>query len=397
MTGSTCGHRPERSVRLIALWTILLLVVVNCRASWPGVSPSVPMIATFPSVPTETPTAVVETSVPSGSPVEATPVPVLTPAREAPTKALPSSFVAATCCGLFAWAGPDWLLVYDQVPRLGAWLVNVVSGERRWIASRFGTPGGGLIAVPDPIAQRTEIFDWNGRQLQEVDNGGSWTSLDPTGRWLVWLRRRPEKVPSSAVSPVSEIWLLDRVSGALQHVGSLRVTSLMWLGDGSGLALLATTDDDLQTGLWVVRPPWERLELVWAGRFFSHLEVLPEQAGIIVTRVLSGDAGLDGVWYIDLKRGTKKRLELSSRYRTTRDAIIELQYASARDRLVRWDVLGGQLECVSELQWHVQADRWDVSPDGAWVAYWAAETQQVVVERLPSCSSVTDSRHSSPW
>ncbi|MFN3336795.1 MAG: hypothetical protein ACK42I_04755, partial [Thermomicrobium sp.] len=202
-----------------------------------------------------------------------------------PTPAHPREIFAAACCGVFAWAGVDWLLVYDVEPRPGGWLVNVVSGERRWIAPRFGVPGPDVIAVPDAMSGQTTLFSWDGSSDGTIANGGAVSYPDATGRWIAWSVAEENAVPSSAVNRLSRVIVFDRASGETRLVGRLRVSALAWSGAGSELLVVGETPDASQAGLWVWTPPSSGLRLVQEGRFFVNLRPVPGGRSALITRV----------------------------------------------------------------------------------------------------------------
>ncbi len=397
MSGRTPGHGKRVLWRyfLPILAATLFGVLVSCR--FQGIGPAAHPTALYSA-----------TALPSSTPASldgmvSTPTP--TSRRELLTRTVPeealgdwtasptvqptaedhSKIVAAECCGVFAWAGVDWLLVYDVEPRPGGWLVNVVSGERRWIAPRFGVPGADVIAVPDPISGRTTLFRWDGSSGGTIENGGAIVYPDATGRWIAWSVAEEYAVPSSAVSRISRVMVLDRASGEMHFVGRLRVSALAWSGVGSELLVVGETPEDSQAGLWVATPPSSGLHLVKEGRFFVNLRPVPGTRSVLVTQVLSGEPKDDGVWLIDLDRGALQHLPIETNYRVAQKSVWVLQWGEEHDRLIGYSLPDLEVCASAELGDQVLSDVWEIAPDGRWVAYWRTSDQRVVVEPLPGC------------
>lgn len=397
MSGRTPGHGE------VVLWryffailaAIVFEVLVSCR--FPGIGPAAQPTAVYSatalsSTTTSSLTAIVST--PTAARRRELPTPTvqqevfgdwITSPTAQSTPADRSEIVAAACCGVFAWAGVDWLLVYDVEPRPGGWLVNVVSGERRWIAPRFGVPGADVIAVPDPISGRTTLFRWDGSSGGTIENGGAIVYPDATGRWLAWSVPEESSVPSSAVSRIARVMVLDRASGETYFVGRLRVSALAWSGAGSELLVVGETPEDSQGGLWVSTPPSSGLHLVKKGRFFVNLRPVPGTRSVLVTHVLSDERTDDGVWLIDLDTGTSKHLPIETNYRVAQKSVWVLQWGKEHDRLIGYSLPDLEVCVSAELGDQVLSDTWEITPDGRWIAYWRLRDQRVVVEPLSDC------------
>src|SRR5579884_939832 len=169
---------------LAALW-----VCAACTAPWSRSNGRAanPIVAREPSptIGEATPSATrapvnlpPATSTPVISTPTATPLPTAaarspsTPART-PAPPVIASGVVSSCCGIFAWAGPDNLLVYD-VPKgsqPGSYLVNAETGARQYLAPHFGLPnGGGLVAVSRPDVGQTDVLRLDGSVVATIKN-----------------------------------------------------------------------------------------------------------------------------------------------------------------------------------------------------------------------------------
>jgi len=391
MRGRTLGHRKEfmtgllLGIMIIALSVMLTHPLPGERYGAPSTSlAQVTEVVPPQSLPQET-IARSESRAPQAegtSPSETRPV---FPREQAPQRV--STLAVAECCGPFVWAGRDWLLVYDEQPYPGAWLVNVVSGERRWIAAWFGLPAGDIIAVRNPHSRRTELYSWDGSVEASIDTGESLALLDPTGRWAVWSVVEEQTVPSSAVSRVARLFVLDRWTGETRTLGRLRVSALAWTSDGSRLLLIGSLPDGSRLGVWRVTPAEGAVDLIVPGHFFTNLQVIPGTHTALVTRVLSGDPEEDGVWLIEVDRGTARRAPFVLQYRAAREFIWVLELGKERDRVFgyRWPDL--EICVQHELGGHVLGDVWEIEPDSSWIAYWREEDRRVIVEVLEACSS----------
>ncbi|MDW8058945.1 MAG: hypothetical protein RMK01_02615 [Thermomicrobium sp.] len=275
-------------------------------------------------------------------------------------------------------------MVYDRAPEVGTSLVNVATGERRWIARWFGTPAGDRIAVFDPLAAATRIVDWYGRVEAELATGAGAVASSPDGRRLAWLEVADERLPSSAIGRLATVVVYDTVEQRTYRLGQLRVGAVAWSGDGAHLVLIAETADGAQAGIWAAEAPWTQFRWIASGRFFVNLQPVPYSTEVVVTRVLSGEATQDGVWLIDAVDGTARALAIAPSYRVADGTIVVLD--DPERALLQVYRLDDLRPCGStHLTEPVAVDTWDVAPDGQWIAYWSAASQRVLVERLPTC------------
>jgi len=383
--------------RRLFLALVLAVIVASCRASYGGQRTTV-IESAQPASPTA---AALATAAPdtgsfatsSPSPVQRVPTTVTNPSApagqvtpEGTASSPPRPFVAASCCGLFSWAAPDWLLVYDRVPQAGAWLLNVVSGERRWLGAWFGVAAGDRVALVDPERGVTTILDWDGQVLGEVETGRALAVLSPDGRFLAWLQMNEERLPSSFLARIGTLVVLDTTTQRSYRLGEMRVTSLTWTGDSQRLLVLGESTDGSRAGVWVAEPPWTALRPILSGRFFVDLRVVPKSSSFLVTRVLSGVPNEDGVWLVDAATEHAQHVPIAPGYRASAGTIWELDNEGAARRLRAYRLETLHLCAATDLAEPVLADTWEVSPDGHWVAYWAASSQEVRVEKLPACS-----------
>lgn len=389
---------------LFVLW--LTVLVIGCRASH-SVAPATTVPRRVTASPEPTRVEVTDTPT-AGSPPTPRPSPMTssTPARAAaaivppgPTaraSATGSEMEVATCCGLLAWVDDARLLVYDTRPEApaGAWLVTLPSGERRFLASRFGLPSpAGIVALPDTPEQRTTVVDLEGSELAVVPTGGALSWPSPDGRWLAWLERLPVRTPSSSVNRVRRLWVAELATGERRALLELQAASLTWLPDSQRLLVAARSPGGEQPGIWLVDVPSGAVDILVRGAFLYNVRLSPDGRRLGYVRAFSGEPGGDGLWILDLASRESWRLPVAAGFRWagSGDALWLLDPGEGDhpDALVLLDARSGERLRRVSLPGQVLNSVWEVSPNGRWMAFWRLHDQHVVAVELERRASST--------
>jgi len=375
---------------MLSVFVAVLVIGLACRSPRAGVGTGVSPTSKESVEPLPEPTIIrAVTPVPAAArgtsrqALTLTPMATASPAST-PTVPVPTSLVAASCCGLITWVGSERLLVYDLLPEPGAWLVDVATGKRRKLAPWFGVSNSDCIAVTDPFEGVTTLFDSEGSVIDTVHTGRTMVALAPGCRFLAWLESENEQLPSSFIARLADIVVFDRATRHVYRPGQLRVSSLAWTGDGSQLLLLGEAADGTRAGIWRSVAPWTTLEVVVEGRFFANLQPVWGRSDFLVTRVLSPTPIDDGVWLIDPETGERRKIPIETTYRVTAGSICILRNEASLATVYAYRADDLQLLSVTHLAEPVLGDTWSVSPDGRWVAYWGATTRRIIVEPLAS-------------
>ena len=112
-----------------------------------------------------------------------------------------------------------------------------VSADGRWVA--FLDLDAPAIPGTDPLIS-LKILDRTARTVREIvprGEAGGLQGLSDDGRWLLW------SAPSEPNSRVSELFLLDRVSGETRKIGAGQVFYGQLSADGRRVAFLSITRD----------------------------------------------------------------------------------------------------------------------------------------------------------
>ena len=379
-----------------------LLILAACSAPWSsspkpsatatvsGVSPATrePSSASTSSiVPASTPTpTAVNTPSPIPSPTQ-TPTPSPTPT---PTPIPVRQGTVASCCGVFAWADQHDLLVFDTPAsgKQGAYLVNVQSGARTFLADVFGTPSrSGLIAFPNAQTGTTEIKGLDGQVVSTLNNGGSVTWISPDGKHVAWLVDQGVPNSSSLVQRVVKLVTASIDGSGQQSVLEFEDTALQWLPDNVHVMTIARAQDGSHPGIWNVDAQTGANGVVVAGTYIQALRLSPDWQRMAYLVTFSGDASKDGYWVANVDGSNATHLSQVGSYRWNADShsLWFLQLAApgqGNDQLVRVDVASDTVAETVPLDGRVLNDQWELSPAGDAIAFWNQSDQTVHVQSL---------------
>ncbi len=388
-------------LRLALFGLSLTVLVIGCRGSHSAApATTVPLRVTVTASPE--PTRVEVTARPTaGSPQSSQPSSIASPTAAlsaaaivplsptAPPSTSGSEIDVATCCGLLAWLDGARLLVYDTRPEapMGAWLVTLPGGERRFLAPRFGLPSPpGIVALPDTLEQRTTVVDLEGNELAVVPNGGALSWPSPDGRWLAWLERLPVRTPSSSVNRVRRLWVAELATGERRALLELQAATLTWLPDSRRLLVAARSPGGEQPGIWLVDVQSGAVDILVEGTFLYNVRLSPDGRRLGYVRAFSGEPGGDGLWILDLASRESWRLPVAAGFRWagSGDALWLLDPGEGDhpDALVLLDARSGERLRTVPLPGQVLNSVWEVSPNGRWMAFWRLHDQHVVAVEL---------------
>lgn len=366
------------------------LMLLGCAAPWSSEQPNA------------TPTPAVEIA-PTFATATATQVPTATPTRAtsttivgSPTPAMPTSKPTITerrvaqCCGVFSWIDAQRLLVFDtaEQDKAGAWVVDVATGSRQFVASNFGMPSSSsLIAVSDRTAGHTEIRRIDGSIVSTINNGGVLTWIAPDEKQVAWLEEIGVEQTSSLVPRTVRLWSSGIDGSNPKSLLEFRASALQWLPDSQHVIGLGRTPDGERPGIWVVDTKTGMNGVVVERPFLQALRLSPDGSRMAYLETFSGSSSQDGVWVANTNGTDRVHLGETGSFRWAGDAshlwFLDLAPRDGgNDTLVRIDVADDAVVERVDLGARVLNDQWDVSPDGSAVAYWSEADQTVMVMAL---------------
>ncbi|HET7035489.1 MAG TPA: hypothetical protein VFI42_07405 [Thermomicrobiaceae bacterium] len=296
----------------------------------------------------------------------------------------------ASCCGTFAWADADNVLVYDAASgnRAGSWLVNVHSGARRYLAPHFGPPSpAGLVAVSRPDVGQTDILRLDGTVVATLPNGGTTTWISPNGSRVAWLQRESQHTASSLLARPVQLWTAGIDGSGAHPVIELLASDLNWLPDNQRVLLLGRRLDGSDPGVWTIDVTTGSVAVLAAAPFPQALHLAPDGQSFAFLATFSGHADQDGVWVVSIDGGRRVHLPGVGGVRWASDSSSLWQHqtgtGSEPDTLVRLDAASGRELRRVRLGAQVRTDVWAISPGGDAVVYWRDADGAVVVEPLP--------------
>jgi hypothetical protein len=297
----------------------------------------------------------------------------------------------AHCCGIFSWVDARRLLVFDD-PRqgeTGAWIIDPPTGSRQFMAPNFGLPSTtGLIAVPNRETNRTEIRSPDGSIISTIDNGGMLTWISPDGKRVAWLEDMGVRQTSSLVPRTVRLWSAGIDGNDAKSVLEFRASALQWLPDSQHVIALGRAPNGERPGIWVVDTSTGANGVVVTGTFLQALRRSNDGSRMAYLETFSSDSGQNGVWIANTNGSDRVHLREIGSFRWGGDAshLWFLQLAprdGGNDILVRIDLRDDSVAERVDLGGRVLNDQWEVSPDGASVAYWSEADQSVIVRALP--------------
>ncbi|HVX29767.1 MAG TPA: hypothetical protein VHA53_04750 [Nitrolancea sp.] len=382
---------------------VVAMMLLACSPPWDSGRQSATMTpASVPTLPVPLPTTGQATNPPTPSLPTATPVVTPSPSSSlrAPTGTpvstpSPAPSVVKTpvarCCGIFQWIDAGHLLVFDAPAQnpAGAWVVDVISGAKQLVAPNFGIASpAGLVAIPDPAAGQTEVRTVDGSVVSTVGNGGVLTWISPDGSRIVWLEELGTRQGSSLEPRSSRLWAAGIDGTGAKALLEFRASEVHWLPDNRHVLALARRPDGGAAGIWVVDTTDGTNGVVIHGSFLQALRLAPDGSRMAYLVTFSGQSTNDGIWVANTDGSAQLHLRESGSYRWAGDAehlwFLELApREGGNDSLVKVNVADDAVVERVELHGRVLNDRWEVSPNGAAVAFWNEADQSVLVQALP--------------
>jgi hypothetical protein len=340
------------------------------------------------AIPSATPTsAIVPTNIASPTLATTTVAPTPTPT---PTPSITESHIAR-CCGVFSWIDARHLLVFDNPAggQVGAWVMDVSTGARRYLSSNFGLPSrSGLISIPDPAAGQTEIRRVDGSVVATIKNGGVLTWISPDGTRVVWLEDVGVRQVSSLVPRTVRLWSAAIDDGNARPILEFRAAAVQWLPDSRHVVALGRMPDGSEPGVWLIDTTTGSNGVDVAGTFLQALRLSNDGSRMAYLETLSGESSQDGVWVANTNGTGRVHLRETGSYRWAGDAshlwFLDLApREGGNDSLVLVDVQNDSVVQQIDLGGRVLNDQWEMSPDGSAVAYWSEADLAVIVKALP--------------
>ena len=378
------------------------IVLFGCSSPWSSGNRSA--VTSTAEAPVPSLTGSTETAVPSPTPSVPPPTTSAASPASVGVRSTPSAAAVATatgqppiaeapvarCCGTFSWIDSQHLLVFDTpiTEPSGSWVVDVSTGSRQFLASDFGIPSSsGLVAVPEPSAERTEIRRLDGSIVSTINNGGVLTWISPDGKHVAWLEDMGVKQVSSLVPRTVRLWSAGIDGSAAKPLLEFEASGLQWLPDSQHVIALARSPDGRRPGIWVVDTVTGTNGVVVDGTFLQALRLSADRSRIAYLNTFSGNPNDDGVWTANTNGQNSVHLRETGSYRWAGDSshlwFLELAPAEGGDdALVEIDTSDDSVVNRVNLGARVLNDEWDVSPDGSAVVYWDEADQSVTVKSL---------------
>lgn len=373
-----------------------VLILGACSAPWS--SHSAPATATTGTVSSVEPTATATplpmvTSEPS-APAVAVPTvtPTPTPAPTVVPTPTPSVIQApvAGCCGVFEWAAPNQLLVYDEPKggKSGSYLVNVQAGNRTLLSSEFGIPSqSGLIAFPNRTGGTTQIRELDGSVVSTVHNGGRVTWISPNGKRIAWLVDQGIPNTSSEVMRVVRLMSANVDGSNQKSLVELEASSIQWLPDNVHVMAIARAQNGTHSGIWTIDTNTGTNAVVIQATYVFALALSPDGTKMAYLVTFSGDPAKDGVWVANVDGSHQIHLSQVGAFRwaSNSSSLWFLQLASpggGQDHVEKVNIATDSVTETVPLGGRVLGGEWAVNPTGEVVAYWNEADQSVYVKAL---------------
>jgi hypothetical protein len=346
-----------------------------------------PPIPTPEPTPTATPTVIPERTATPTPESTATPEPTPTAEPEPPVR---TTVTETPCCGLFEWITDNELIVYEDPPDgdRGSYVVDVSSGDRRWLSDGYGLPSpGGIIAIVLGSADQVRAIDRSGAERRIFDSPSNVAWPSPDGSRVALLERLPVRTPSSTVDRSVELRIADIESGAIETVLQLQTADVQWLPDNRHVLVSARTLDMGQAGIWLIDTVTGSYDILFEELFLRAARLSPDGDSVAFMRTFNEDPAQNGVWVMDLESRDMHRVFESGSFRWDPDGdhiwrLDMSQDRAASDSLLLHDAISGDVERAVQLEGRVLNDVWSISPGRTYVAYWRLEDDLVAVESL---------------
>ncbi|HLI50220.1 MAG TPA: hypothetical protein VKU87_00405 [Thermomicrobiaceae bacterium] len=376
--------------RLLSALTLLAaaLILGACSLSG-GKSRSAQTTASRPPQPIATPsptakalvTTTSATTPPANPALRATPKPTSTPAPKPSARIV----TAAGCCGLFAWVDDSQLLVLDAPGgRAQTSIYDLTNGNRKQLGGDFGTSAAGLVALSDQASGTTRIVDQNGRTVSTIQNQGTETWIAPNGKRVAWLQPLPSKTPSSLLPRPVELWVADINGANAKPVLRLLASNVQWLADSRHLVTVGRTLAAQSPGVWDIDSDTGSHQVIVPATFVQALQVSPDGAHLAYLITFSGKPAQDGIWVSNADGTGRRHISGQGGFRWADGGsrLWLLQLApdgGGNDHLQLIDTASDATVTTVALDGRVLDDRWSISPDGRYVAFWRETDQQTEV------------------
>jgi hypothetical protein len=268
---------------------------------------------------------------------------------------------------------------------LGVWGVDVTQPKAgpRLVSERLGiySPDGSLLAYPDRDKGLAIIERLADGQRWEIDTQEHRVSFTPDSQGLIWTAYDEDEPGDTREETM---WLADVDGGNARTVFDERRTDFIgWLSNDQLLmsrGFAGTSDAELFT--LSLKDGAQTTLMEGPGR--RGLALSPDQRYLVYYVSFEPDAGLNGVWLVDLETPTRppQKLPFFGTYRwrdNQRLIYVPFDPNNTSHDFYQYDVRTGQTRPLfpEGTNLTIANNDWDVSPDGRKIALVAAKGTQL--------------------
>ena len=318
------------------------------------------------------------TAIPERSPTPALAEPAARPVTE------------TDCCGLFSWVGETQLMVFDSPAGApsGTRIVHVETGDHAFISPGYGLPSpAGVIAFLEPDEDSLMIRDTDGALTSALPTGASAGWPSPDGSAIAWLAPLPIRTPSSSVNRSVQMHVADLETGSARAVLDLQAASINWLPDNRHVIVAARDVNFGSSGIWKIDTHTGQYEILHQELFARAERVSPDGSAVAFMRLFNDDPLKNGLWSLNINSGDLRFVFDSGSYRWDPDSKhvwrLDMSVTGQQsDHLERISIETSEIVERVALEGQILNERWELSPDGRFIAFWRHEDGLVVVQRL---------------
>ncbi|MEP7356810.1 MAG: hypothetical protein ABI847_06185 [Anaerolineales bacterium] len=337
-----------------------------------------------PLPPAATPLPLTATATPLPS-ATATPPPSPTPPPAA------RQLTHGGCCVRPFWSADGTQIRFIDRPSTtspaGLWAVGTDGSEPIFVAARPGVYSPDETLVAYPSAGQTVIERVADGEKWTVPSSGRPVNFSPDSRRIAW------QIASSTVNfdrRTVQIWLAsidgsDAVKAADVVGGGLAA----WFPDNLRLLITRRAAEGDNTELAILDPATGEQQLVASAPRLRGVALSPAGGWLAYAVTFSGDANLDGLWLVRSDGTAARRLDSFGAYTWRSEGqllLLPLDPGASGNRLVQIEAATGQSRDLIDpaaTPLHIAEGNWSLSPDGARLAFVAAEDHNIWLLDMP--------------
>ncbi len=254
------------------------------------------------------------------------------------------------------------------------------------------SPDGSRIAFPDFANGVTRIQEFGKQSTATVANNAAYVWFSPDGRQVAWLALAPGAQPSSNVDRLVRIWIANADGSNARTRGNVvRAAELAWFPDGQRLLFAGRDADGGNPGIYTFDTTTGTLTRIVDAFSPRGVRLAPDGNHIVYLAALEDQPENNGLFIVNADGSAKRKLPLIGGIRWAPDSrtliMLPFQTDNGPDQLVRIDATSLATSTLTDraaLPFRVAQDEWELSPDGARIAFTALTDSNIYVLRFAS-------------